>query len=405
MDGGPFLRRPERTCTKSTGAWLIRVSTFVWFALGLASCVPWHGVPHQQIRPAGVPGIRVVEVEDLGVIPNPAGTRGRDGGYSAILDGRAVWIFGDTILDDDDLELEMLSNSWSWTSDVDASDGISGFQERRDADGRPTELLPFTAAEASFNAAHRGRGCATPPCQTRWALWPGSIVPDPVRGRALVFYVRIYAEPGPYSFRPMGCSIAVWPGFDARPLRPVVMLQEPERTLLFPPEQPCFGAAAVVVDEMLYAYACDLEQQRKSCRLGRVPLDHALQRSAWRFFVGGEKWGDKLSEAVAVFDGSTILSVFHVGFANRFLALYSRPFDSRVVLRTAARPEGPWSEELPLFDALVPNTGPPWIYDALSHPEYASDGGRVQYVTYSRATGPADFEFRLVRVELEVAQE
>ena len=155
---------------------------------------------------------------------------------------------------------------------------------------------------------------------------------------------------------------------------------------------------------MLYAYACELEEMRKPCQVGRVPLDRALQRAAWRFFGGG-RWGDDLDDAARVFDGNTILSVFHAEFADRFVALYSRPFGAQVVLRTAPRPEGPWSEELPLFEALAPNSDLPWIYDALAHPEYASSGGRVQYVTYSRATGPADFELRLVRVKLELAQQ
>ena len=42
-------------------------------------------------------------------------------------------------------------------------------------------------------------------------------------------------------------------------------------------------------------------------------------------------------------------------------------------------------------------------YDALAHPEFQQEDGRVQYVTYSRATGFFLSEVRVVRVEVDVA--
>jgi hypothetical protein len=382
---------------------LVTLPLLASFALSLAGCALWHALPVVEHGPTTAPAVQVVRVTDMGVIPNPAGTRGRDGGYSAVFEGEVVWVFGDTILDNEDEDL--VSSSWSWTADLDASDGITGFQELRDAQGYPVELLPFTAEESAFNAVHRETRCEAPPCQTRWALWPGAVVPDPERGRALLFYVRIFGEPGPYAFRPMGHSAAVWYHFDEQPVRPDVMPDSQEPTLLFGPNEPSFGGGALAVGNMLYAYACDLKELRKPCRLGRVPLEAALERSAWRFYNAKSEWAASTEEANPVFDGNTILSVFHADFADRFIALYSRPLDSLVVLRTAPHPEGPWSDEIPVFDALRPDTEPGWVYDALAHPEYADDNGRIQYVTYSRATGPADFEFRLVRVELAAAED
>lgn len=344
-------------------------------------------------------------MHDLGVIANPAGIRGRDGGYSAVFEDRVVWVFGDTIVDTEGSEPEMISNSWSWTEDRDASDGITGLTGPRDDRGWPTELLPFTPSEAEFNAAHRGTRCAVPPCHKRWALWPGAVIADPQRRRALVFYVRIYSEPGPYGFRAMGHSIAEWGGLFTSPVRPALRPGEPEPTLLFAPHEPSFGGGAVVVGKMLYAYACDLQELRKPCRLGRVPVRRALERTAWRFFHQTDDWRSHPWDAAPVFDGNTILSVFYADFAQCFIALYARPLDSRVVVRTAPQPEGPWSDELPVFRAVEPTVEPRWVYDALAHPEYAEDGGRVQYVTYSRAVGPADLEFRLVRIELARAED
>ncbi|MBN2494613.1 MAG: hypothetical protein JXR96_08500, partial [Deltaproteobacteria bacterium] len=63
------------------------------------------------------------------------------------------------------------------------------------------------------------------------------------------------------------------------------------------------------------------------------------------------------------------------------------------------RPEGPWSASLHAFDALPPENDAGWVYDVLSHPELEQDG-RIQYVTYSRATGDFLSELRVVELAL-----
>ena len=78
------------------------------------------------------------------------------------------------------------------------------------------------------------------------------------------------------------------------------------------------------------------------------------------------------------------------------MAVYSRPFSHRIVARTAPELTGPWSAQTVLY--TVDGDAP---YDAVNHPEYAEDDGRVQYVTYSRpTTGWFGSEFALIRVEL-----
>jgi hypothetical protein len=68
------------------------------------------------------------------------------------------------------------------------------------------------------------------------------------------------------------------------------------------------------------------------------------------------------------------------------------------VARTAPDLTGPWSDEATLYTA--PEEHAP--YDAVHHAEYEEDGGRVQYVTYSRPTsGWFGSEFALVRVVLQ----
>ena len=345
-------------------------------------------------------GASVVSAEDQGTLETNSLIRGRDGGYSAWIDGRSVWAYGDTILSEPaDNGSSWRHNSWSWTDDRVAADGITGFSEPVDAAGAPTELFPQTDAEQAFNAAHFIEPCTAEPCGARWALWPGAIVDDPDRSRALVFYSKIYAEPGDFNFASVGSSIAVWPYGDAQPTRPEVSPGAPHPTLLFPEGDLELGSAALTADGMLYAYACGGEG--KACRVGRAPLDDVLDRSAWRFW-SGDDWVTDAREAVCAFAGMDIASVAWNPALDRYLAVYSEPLGTRAMLRTSPAPEGPWSAPITGFDAMPPD-GDGWIYDILPHPELAESDGLVQYMTYSRATGFFQSELRVVRLTLAPA--
>ena len=76
---------------------------------------------------------------------------------------------------------------------------------------------------------------------------------------------------------------------------------------------------------------------------------------------------------------------------------------THVMIRTATSPEGPWSRPRELFAALEPEDDLGWVYDAMAHPEFSEDDGRVIYVTYSRHIKPDNSEMRLLAIELEPA--
>src|ERR1700678_1967142 len=66
--------------------------------------------------------------EPLGILPQAAIVQGRDGGQSGLVFGHSVWTFGDTVLNAPDAEgVTWHQNSWSYTDDRVAGDGISGF--------------------------------------------------------------------------------------------------------------------------------------------------------------------------------------------------------------------------------------------------------------------------------------
>jgi hypothetical protein len=352
-----------------------------------------------QAAPAS---LSVVEATDLGPIKTNPDILGRDGGYSALFHGYSVWVYGDTFLAKPNAkDFTLISDSWSYTTDLNAATGITGFRERLDEAGAPTMILSNTPAEAAFNAAHNGNNCQAP-CGARWALWPGATVVDPVSGNALVFYSLVFARPGNFNFQSVGSSVATWQSFMSQPQRPTinspVVAAHPD--LLFSESEPGFGSAALIRDGMLYVYGCGTPNGGLDvgCRLGRVDPAQVTNPGAWMYYTGSG-WSAKIGNAASVFSGEGILSVAWNTYLNEYVAVYSDPFSNNVMLRTAPNPEGPWSGPTLAFVAMPPSSGD--VYDAQAHTEYDVNGGETFYVSYSRST-PAAFtsEVRLVAVQV-----
>lgn len=349
------------------------------------------------------PEVWVKSAIDLGILETVSSITMRDGGYSAVFDGRSVWLYGDTFLNIANADNNtLLSNTWSWTSDVDASDGIRGFQERVDYAGAPETLFSLTDEEHTFNELHKGENCTAAPCNARWAIWPGAIVVDPETDWAYVFYGKVYAEPGDFNFNTVGHSISVWKNFNESPQRPLFNRVDKYPTLLFGENEPAFGSAALIVDAMLYVYGCDIDGTVKPCRLARVPVGEALDPAAWTYYSGDDNWSPDLKNATAIFNGNDIMSVFYNTYSQRYLAIFSQPLEAQTRLRTAPSPAGPWSRPVKVFDAIPPNNANGWVYDALAHPEFTQNNSPMLYITYSRQTAFLRSEVRLVAVELEL---
>lgn len=327
----------------------------------------------------GIPaGVSVARATDLGVIAATQNVLGRDGGYSGTFAGNVVWLFGDTFLaQPDSLGRTLISDSWTWTTDRDATDGIASFQQRTDSYGAATQLLPETVAEQSFDSAHAGTPCAQQPCGARWALWPGAMVEDTIRHRALVFYQLVSALPGAFNFQALGSSVATWQTFSDRPTRSVLGKDPAHPDLLFSATEPAFGSAAIVRGDTLFAYGCNTVGVSKPCTLGRVALGHVLERDAWDYSAGSGIWSAKLSDATPALSANNIMSVSWNAYLQRYLAVYSAPFSRDVHMRTSITLEGPWSDPVTAFTALPPADGSNAVYDAQSHQEYDSDGGRT----------------------------
>ncbi len=340
----------------------------------------------------------IAAVRELTPLKFITAVRGRDGGYSARVGDRSVWVFGDTILDvaaDDGSRWR--SSTWCWTRDFDARNGIKGFDEPVDAKGAPAEFLPFTKEESAHNRLY-DRSDLPDDKRSRWALWPGPLVVGPEAKKAYVFYGKIFVRVGELNFEATGYSIAVWQAPEKPVIRPEVRPDTDDPTILFPKGDVVLGQAAMRVNNWLYVYGCETKGLSWPCIVARVRFADALNRKAWQFFAGNGRWRTDWKDAVSVMDAAPILSVHWNAYLGKYVAAYSTPFDNSVSIRTADRPEGPWSAGQVIFKCNTPTRDDAWNYSGLAHKEFALENGRLEYFTYYRESGFLRGEIRLVEV-------
>jgi len=318
---------------------------------------------------------------DLGALSMPAAVTARDGGASVLVGNRVLWMFGDTLMTvtaADGFNYRSATAAWGSVAAPTALD------EPLEATGAPSQLFPYTAEEAAYNAAHGP--------MERYALWPGSAIAAPDGGGAWLFYQRLLVHPGDLNYQGLDVGLAR--------LAPGATVAARDPAPLFTSPVPAYTLAAVVDGGFVYLYAADAVpgQVDSVCRVVRAPVDGAADPSAWSAWDGGA-WNGDLARAATVLHGPPgDLSVSYNPARGAFLAVYSGIFSDEIRTRTAPRPEGPWSDERPLFRALAPASGND--YAGKEHPELAGAGGAQVVVSYARGTGPFAGEVRLAQATL-----
>lgn len=375
----PFARPTRRRSTAPIGS----LSGLLAVTAALVAC-------------GSKPNIQPPTIREIGLIPNAPNTSGRDVGFSARIHGHDAWIFGDTFFAQPDANgYQWRSSTWAYTDDTDAGDGLDGWTQALGADGKPLQLLPHTTDEQAFNDAHNGNPCqAGSDCGARHTPWPGSMVVDPRSGDRLIFYELEYTELGS-SFHAVGSSIAVWSDVTAPARRPVVRPGTTHPTLLFGAAEPTWDDAALVDGDDVYVYACTGPAASAGCLIARAPVDAALRRDAWRFYTGSA-WVADWTSAKPIFSGAPLMSVHYSPYLGQFVALYMVPLTSTMALRTAPRPQGPWSGEMRFAAAEPPPHAADWDYGLLAHPELAR--GAREYLSYFRPGTFLDGTIHLVEL-------
>ena len=333
------------------------------------------------------PSVVVVSTRSLGATAETPTISGRDGGYSVRAFGRSIWAFGDTILRrPDERGRTWHSNSMAWTDATDAHDGLGPFFEQRDSVGAPADFLLPTQEERAFNDSHHDTDGA------RWALWPASMVVDAASDRVLVFYLKVFAEPGPFNFAAVGAGIATWSDWASGPMRVRVRPEADESTLLWDVEGP-LPVSAVIHGDWAYAFGCDGGTD-KGCIVARVDPGRALELDAWSYY-DGDDWSRHRGAAQVIMRANDILTVHFNAELDTFIALYSAPLSNEVRYRTAPAPQGPWSDDARAFTAPRAYDGAA-PYSAVAHAEF-TDGPR-EFVSYHRGTAPFQSEIVLQEV-------
>lgn len=386
-------------------------------ALGMGTAAALAATVATAAHASGTPQLVVTQTQTLPALNQNPHVVARDNGQSAEYDGRSVWIFDDTILQNPD---GFLSNSGATTTDLDGSDGIDLLSDNpfTDSTGVPTELMPLTDAESAFQAAHAAP-CATGDeyCGTQFAFWPGPVVADPARHRIIFSYGKLCRggpDDGPCASGFVGQAIGT--GFAELDMRTDqvkridVQHQDPSITspegtdpaLMFPPDK-TFGSGEMVLrGNMLYAYgACDSDNV---CGVARVPVAQIQNRLAWRYYAGAHAdgtpiWSQDMDDAVTVGanNGAAGGTVQWVPAIHGYLDTYMGGISNVGYYQTAPNPWGPWTAPRQMFTGLPTNTL--WDYAMFAHPEYATNGGLTQYISYYR---PEDGAQELVRVDFAV---
>ncbi len=330
-------------------------------------------------------------IREVGVLPRWSGIEDQERCNSGEFQGRAVWLFGRTIVRSNSSAPVWIPNTWCWSRDHDARDGIA-LQQLTDALGAPRQLIPYTPAE---------RAQLETDTTDAILLQPGSLIEDPARGRALILYTRGNQARNVFSpQREIGSSIALWTDPTAAAVRPALRPGTPEPTLLFQGGEPQFSAGAVVREDMLYLYASRPSFLTKSILVARAPLARALEREAWRFHSENGRWVADWRRATEIMQGGTEVSVHWNQHLRRYLAITSQGLSGEMELRTAPRPEGPWSRPHAIGTGLQPDERRQWSGGAIAHAHLARDGGRRQYVTFRRSRGAFGSEIRVLEIVL-----
>jgi len=337
----------------------------------------------------GVPPVpKVISVTSLGTVQQNPVIYGRDGTFSALIEGRSVWTFGDTPMSVPGI----LGNFWddnslSWTSNLDASKGINLNHDLLDTTGAPAEFLPYLSWEAKYNYEHDKNHCTVKPCGAEFAMWDGPVVDDPARDRTLFYYYELYrGVPGMQGWDTVGGGIAVYtPGQGIS--RPIENARSKTPTLMWGRTDEEFNSGALVVGDTLYSYGCVGGFLVDNCQVAQVPLADALDITKWTYYAGNDLWSTNPADAVTIFQGGAAANeVFYNAYLGVYMNIYNPALTNDMYYMVSYTPWGPWSKGQFLFKGETPYQGSV-NYTGQAHIEFAEGNGQTQYVTYAHPNG------------------
>jgi hypothetical protein len=355
------------------------------------------GVAHAGENPPANP--HVVSVTPLGAVQQNKVIYGRDGTFSALVNGESVWTFGDTPMS----VPGVLGNFWddnsmSGTTNLDASKGINLNQDLLDSTGAPAEFLPYLPWEREYNYVHDNSHCTVKPCGAQFAMWDGPVINDPARNRVLFYYYELYrGVPGMTGWETVGGGIAVYtPGKGI--VRPVENPNSKTPTLMWGPKDQEFNGGAMVVDNIVYSYGCAGAFLVDNCMVAKVALADILDITKWTYYAGNDTWSTNPADAVTIFQGGAAANqVFYNAYLGLYMNIYNPALNNDMYVIVSNTPWGPWSKPTLLFKGETPYKGSV-NYTGQAHTEFAQGNGQIEYVTYAHPNGFLREDLPLVQV-------
>ncbi len=308
----------------------------------------------------------------IGPILDPKGTSfGRDGCGSGPLGGKILYTFGDTLFYKTSVDGRSYASNTAAFAELTAPTVLT---EPLDANGLPSQFVPFTAEEQAYNDA-------TKQGNDRYVIWPGRVI-ERADHTGVVFFNELRIHPtGPWEG--IGTGVAIVKDGETTATR--------ASDLLFHSPEGDFTHAAFLQDGTVYVYACDIGL----CRVAKAPLAGATERASYTFWTGNA-WSPNYADATAPVPGSGAgFSVSYNAYLGQYLSFTSSGIGTAITMRVAPHPWGPWSAGTTIYTFPAGN-----VYAAGEHPALDSADGKRVYVSAFNDLGSSDSAIVLFSVDL-----
>jgi hypothetical protein len=318
------------------------------------------------------------------------GWNGGDAAYSVDLgDGRTLWLFADSFVGPVAEGRRAAGNRF-----INNAIAVHPTPDRGQAAAQDSAVFLWGADPAGQPAAW-----VRPSDPGRW-YWPADAV---VAGERLILTLwrirKSDREQGAFSFAHAGGAI----GIVDDPRRPprewtVRQFDNPHATEKTSSHGEIgWGGAIVKFDApsnppqtLLYIYGIKEAAWNKKLLLARVGAGQVERFDRWEFLAEGGRWSTELADAATLAEGlANEFRVHPVEHAGRTIwtLTHSQPMlGTRIMVRTARSPTGPWSAPRAVYDVPnVKNQPGHFTYAAKSHPHLARPGELL--VSYVVNTG------------------
>ncbi|HMI94601.1 MAG TPA: DUF4185 domain-containing protein [Polyangiales bacterium] len=330
----------------------------------------------------------------LPAMPTGTAVVARDGGAGLRFGNEAVFTFGDTALSrPNSTGSQWVVNSMYHTRDLDASNGIAGGYNYRTFGYPALQWLGYTQAEIDQNAVWAQESAQNHTPLKQVGLWPTSGMRI---GNAQYLWFGKVIETAGGGIEGLGAGFVQVTSATAPTTRithrPEATDGEPE--IVFTAEEGGYGNAVAVSGNLVFAYWGSTEAwDWGNVRLAFARTDDGpdadsspdcFLRSNWWFYDADAPFGATQDAAAAtiLFADGAQGSVEWNPYLNGWVYTYLGVFSSKVRMRFADQPYGPWSEPVDVIDAKLGSQGE-LPYFAKAQKILEQENGRTMYVTYS----------------------